>query len=69
MQVTRSLTSGLGPSDPPADSDRPPHSRRGPVRVRQHSGTVYRIERQTNHENRSGLTATSFVPTDEALFT
>ncbi len=33
------------------------------------SGSAYRIEGRTTTKIASGLTATSFVPTDEALFT
>lgn len=33
------------------------------------SGSVYRVEGRTTTKIASGLTATSFVPTDEALFT
>ena len=60
---------GRGPLRQPTATDRLTVTAAGLFAFDSNSGTVYRVERKATTKIASGLTATSWVPTNDALFT
>ena len=60
---------GRSPIRQPTATDRLTVTAAGLFAFDSNSGTVYRVERQASTKIASGLTATSWVPTNDALFT